>query len=181
MKPYRILALSGSLRSNSYNSAVNQALQPLAPAHIQIVLFERMADIPLFNPDLASAMPDVIYHLKAEVDAADGLIISSPEYAHGISGVMKNALDWLVSGEEFIDKPVLLINTSPRAIHAQAALKEVLQTMSGIVLEPSLEIPLLGSGLDTSGIINHAEFSNMLTQALTQFCTCMDRLNINKN
>ncbi len=182
MKPYRLLALSGSLRSSSYNTATTQALQHLAPTNIQVALFEKMANIPLFNPDLeAHSTPETVQQLKAAIAAADGLVISSPEYAHGISGVMKNALDWLVSGEEFIDKPIMLINTSPRATHAQAALKEVLQTMSGIILIPTTDIPLLGSGLDVHGLMHHAELSNTLAQALHQFCTAIEGLNLHKN
>lgn len=60
--------------------------------------------------------------LKSSLNTSSGLILASPEYAHGISGPMKNALDWLVSGTEFIHLPIMLINTSPRASHAQVAL-----------------------------------------------------------
>ncbi|MDF5726788.1 MAG: NAD(P)H-dependent oxidoreductase, partial [Rhizonema sp. PD38] len=82
-----------------------------------------------------------------------GLVISSPEYAHGIPGVLKNALDWLVSGEEFIGKPIALFNASPRAIYATASLTEIVTTMAGrIVPEACLTISLLGKNLDAAGI-----------------------------
>jgi chromate reductase, NAD(P)H dehydrogenase (quinone) len=74
---------------------------------------------------------------------ADGLLISSPEYAHGVPGVLKNALDWLVSSLEFPGKPVALINTSPRSVYVQASLAETLTTMSAsLISDPSFVVPI---------------------------------------
>lgn len=85
---------------------------------------------------------------------------------------MKNALDWLVSGIEFPYKPIMLINTSPRASHALGALKEVLATMSGIVIESAcVSIPLLSSKLDKDGILSSVEMSNALKAGLEVFCS----------
>ena len=84
-----------------------------------MILFEHLGILPLFNPDLDDMHIAEVKLLRDAVQQADGLMIASPEYAHGISGVMKNALDWLVSDENFPGKPVLLLNTSPRASHAQ--------------------------------------------------------------
>src|SRR6185503_483846 len=93
--------------------------------------------------------------LRSAIAGSSALLVASPEYAHGISGVMKNALDWLVSFEGFVDKPIALINTSPRATHAYEALREVLQTMSAaIVPEASVTIPLLGAGLTEDDMVN---------------------------
>ncbi len=87
-----------------------------------------------------------------------------------ISSVLKNALDWLVSEETFPSMPVALFNTSPRATHVQIALREVITTMSGNIIESaSASIPLLGSNLDVDGIINHSEISHVLVQAINLF------------
>lgn len=98
-------------------------------------------------------------------------MIASPEYAHGISGPMKNAPDWLVSGDEFPGKRVMLINTSPLAGHAEQALREVIRTMSGIVVERAyVSIPLLGSNLDKSGIVQNTDLASALGSGLIEFC-----------
>src|SRR5690349_18700927 len=117
----RILAISGSLRATSTNTAALKAAALIAPAPIKIALFDAIGSLPLFNPDAELDMPSSVAAFRAAVGAADGLLIASPEYAHGVSGVIKNALDWLVSGEEFVNKPVALINASPRATHAYEA------------------------------------------------------------
>jgi NAD(P)H-dependent FMN reductase len=140
----RVLALSGSLRAASLNTACCQAAAVLAPPGVNVVL-HRLGELPLYNPDLEAVMPVSAAKLRAAVAAADALLIASPEYAHGISGVLKNALDWLVSDERFPGKHVALVNTSPRAHHAWDATAETLRTMSArLVPAASLELPLLG-------------------------------------
>jgi len=106
VKKIRILALSGSLRKKSYNTAILHAASKLAPAGMEIVVFNEIKNLPLFNPDREDDNILVVNKLLKEVEISNGLIISSPEYAHGISGVLKNALDWLVSSEQFPYIPV---------------------------------------------------------------------------
>lgn len=151
----RILAISGSLRANSSNTSALQALSLLAPAGTKVVVYEGLGQLPLYNPDFDTAeLPATVAALRHEIALGEGLIICSPEYAHGIAGAMKNALDWLVSGIEFPGKPVALINTSPRAEHAQAQLREILRTMSAHVIEEaSIAVPLLGRNLNAEGIV----------------------------
>ena len=99
------LAISGSLRKGSSNTAALRAAARLAPDDVRIVLFEGIADLPFFNPDLDLAeVPGAVASFRAVIGGADGLLISSPEYARGVAGVMKNALDWLVASLEFPDK-----------------------------------------------------------------------------
>jgi NAD(P)H-dependent FMN reductase len=143
-----ILAISGSLRAASLNSALLRTAQRLAPDGVDIQLCTFVGDLPLFNPDLQDMPPMSVMALQMQVAAADALLIASPEYAHGVTGAVKNLLDWLVSFEPFVNKPVAVLNASPRAHHADAALRETLRTMSAALVEPaSLSIPLLGSSL----------------------------------
>jgi NAD(P)H-dependent FMN reductase len=140
-----VLALSGSLRAGSINSAFCRVVARLAPPTIRVTVFSGLGDLPLFNPDLEDGPPEPVRLFRSAILKSDALLIASPEYAHGISGVMKNALDWLVSFEGVVNKPVALVNTSPRARHAYDALQEVLHTMSTDIIEDaSRPIALLG-------------------------------------
>ena len=180
MESIKLLALSGSLRKASYNTAAIRALKRLAPDHIDIVIGS-IGELPLFNPDREGEHILALEELNSSLRLADGLIVASPEYAHGISGPMKNALDWLVSGVEFPYKPIMLINTSPRALHAQEALKEVLATMSGNVIEKScVSIPLLSSELDVDGIVQSKEIASALRAGLEELCMAIGTQKLDK-
>lgn len=160
---FHILALSGSLRAASLNSALLRVAARQVPPGISLRLFEGLGQLPLFNPDLEAAPGRAVQDLRAAVARADALIIASPEYAHGVSGVIKNALDWLVSCEPFAFKRVAVLNASPRASHADAALRETLRTMAAdIVEEASLTIPLLGRGWDEPAMLQSDEVSGAL-------------------
>ena len=95
------LTISGSLRAASSNTAALEALPLLTTPGISIVPYRRLAGLPAFNPDLdGELLPKAVRELRTLVGGADGLIISSPEYARGIAGALKNLLDWLVGGSE---------------------------------------------------------------------------------
>jgi chromate reductase len=139
----KILALCGSLRAASINSALLRAAARLAPPGIEFTLYDGVRDLPHFNPDLEADLPPPAAALRAAVEGADALVIASPEYAHGVTGSIKNALDWLVGSEAFAGKPVAVLNESPRACHADAALRETLRTMAAVIVEAaSRTIPL---------------------------------------
>ena len=162
-----ILALSGSLRAASINSALLRATARLAGPGVQVQVSHGVGQLPLFNPDLDPAQQPAVCALYAEVHAADALLIASPEYAHGISGAMKNALDWLVSFEPFVNKPVAVLNASPRAHIADAALREVLKTMSAVIVEAaSISFPLLGAHLSEDAMVADPSVSHTIQQAL---------------
>lgn len=150
----RLLAISGSLRAASSNTAVLQALARLAPAGVEVTLYDGLRWLPAFDPDDDGPVPpSPVAALRAGVAAADALVVSSPEYARGVAGALKNALDWLVGGPELPGKRIALVNTSPRAVHAAAALRLTLETMAGRVVEEAcVTLPLLGRGLDAEAI-----------------------------
>lgn len=166
-----LLALSGSLRAGSYNKAALRTLQQLAPEGVAVTLYEGLGALPHFNPDVEmSALPDSVADLRRRVAAADGVVIACPEYAHGIPGSFKNALDWLVGCSDFPGKPVMLVNTAPRASQAQAALREVLATMlARLVPEADVTIDLrdaeAGAAL-RSGLMTFAGMCRSIADAM---------------
>jgi NAD(P)H-dependent FMN reductase len=140
----RILAISGSLRAASSNTALVRAVAALAAEPIEVDVYDGLADVPPFNPDIADDdAPPEVAAFRRRLDGADAVLISSPEYAHGVPGVLKNALDWIVGSGELIDKPIGLVNASPRAAYAYAALAETLTVMSGrLMAGASIIIPV---------------------------------------
>ena len=141
MRPLTVLAISGSLRKASLNTAMLTMAAACAPPGMQVKLCDGLVALPLFNPDLEPNEPAAVARLRHDIAAADAVLVASPEYAHGVSGVMKNALDWMVASGVFVDKPVVLWNASPRASHALAALRETLTVMSAnLIAEAELEL-----------------------------------------
>ena len=172
-RPVRLLAISGSLRRASINTAVLEAMAVLAPGDVQIALYRDLAELPAFNPDDdedGGAPPAPVRVLRDLVAASDGIIIAAPEYAHGVAGALKNALDWLVASDALPGKPVALINTAPRAFHAQAALRETLATMSArLVPEAFATLPSIGAPMDRGSILADERSALLLREALAAF------------
>jgi chromate reductase len=158
------LTISGSLRAGSSNTAALEAIALLAPPHVTVRRYHELDILPAFNPDLESGhLPAPVARLRALVGQADAIVISSPEYARGMAGALKNMLDWLVGALEFPGKPVALITTSQRAEYAPEQLKLVLTTMSARIVEPAcITLPLLGKTLTAGGIAADSVLSRQL-------------------
>jgi NAD(P)H-dependent FMN reductase len=167
----QLLAISGSLRAASTNTTLLKAAAALAPGDVPLHIYDGLGDLPHFNPDLDkdpphAAVDEFRFHLRKSA----GVIISTPEYAHGVPGVLKNALDWLVASGELYEKPVALFSASPRASYAQASIKETLTVMTArVVPEACIVVPLLGKDLDENEIISDPDFARTLRAALIAF------------
>lgn len=174
--PLRLLAISGSLRARSSNTSLLRLAIEVAPDDMQIVMYDGLASLPHFNPDDDVDVPPApVLDLRARVGEADGLLICSPEYAHGVPGSLKNALDWLVASVELPHKPVALLNASPWATHAQASLVETLTVMSTqVVHEASATIPVARGDVAADGTIASAEIRRALRDALAAFARAID-------
>jgi chromate reductase, NAD(P)H dehydrogenase (quinone) len=135
----KIVGISGSLRRHSSNAALLRAAARVAPDGAQIVTYEGLGELPHFNPDLdaeGERPPATVAELRALLIGADAILISSPEYAHGVPGAFKNMLDWLVSTGDLVGKPVALLNASPvGGEYAQASIVETLRTMNWNVVD----------------------------------------------
>ncbi|TSE13720.1 NAD(P)H-dependent oxidoreductase [Mesorhizobium intechi] len=167
-----LLAISGSLRAASTNSALVAALARNAPAGCRVTVHDGLGRLPIFNPDdEGERTPREAAELIDAVTGADGIIVSCPEYAHGVPGGLKNALDWLVSRDAAIAKPAMLAHASPRSLFARAALAEIMRTMSFALYEDAmLEIALLGKKPpEFDGILTEPVNVLAMRNALTAF------------
>ena len=164
----RIVAISGSLRAASSNGALVDAAARLGPPELGISVFGGLGELPHFNPDLDDSpqMPPAAARFRQLVGTAAGLIISSPEYAHGIPGSLKNALDWLVGDQHFDGMPIALWSSSPRAVHVQAQLREVLTTITAQIIEEACITVPLGQAPHADRIVADPNVAGTLRLAL---------------
>src|SRR6516164_6874799 len=136
------------------------------PGHVKLTIYHGLGNLPHFNPEIDTEFPPPpVSDFRSQLRNSAGVIISTPEYAHGIPGVLKNALDWLVASGELYEKPVALFSTSPRGRFAHASLIETLTVMMArLIPEAFINVsPPLGMGngeLQVSRGIYHCE-SNM--------------------
>jgi NAD(P)H-dependent FMN reductase len=156
----QILAVSGSLQQRSANAALLHAACKQAPEGVSLVRYEGLAELPAFNPeredDPALA---AVRAWREQLRAADAVLIATPEYAHGMPGALKNALDWVVGSGELVGKPVALWSASPGAtggVRALLSLTQVLSAMNAFVVE-SMMVPQVRQKLDAAGEVADAE------------------------
>jgi chromate reductase len=163
----KVLALCGSLRKHSRSLALLQASANLAASEIEFSIFHNLGNLPLFNPDLEHDVPASVQALWQAIGDADAILIASPEYAHGVTGTIKNALDWLVGYMPFTGKPVAVFNPSHRAEHADAALQEILTTMNAqLIADACLRIPVTACQLSAEELANTDPYRNLISTAL---------------
>jgi NAD(P)H-dependent FMN reductase len=168
VSPISLFAVCGSLRASSSNRTLLQAAAALAPADVTVRLSEHLAALPHFNPDLdGDARPAAAEAWRRAVGSADGLLLSTPEYAHGLPGAFKNGLDWLVSDPALLHKPIAIWNVSARGTYAQASLVEILRTMSTRIVEAAgVTLPLLDQPLQPAALTGTPAIRDMLRDAL---------------
>ena len=126
----KFLAISGSARRASTNTAMLYALQSAAGSTYAVSIHDRVGELPVFSPDLEENPPREVAALARAIADADGLILASPEYIRSIPGGLKNAIDWLVSRNEVIGKPIVLAHASHRGDDMLQQLRVVLATLS---------------------------------------------------
>jgi NAD(P)H-dependent FMN reductase len=170
-KTFSILGVSGSLRKSSVNTTFLRAMQRLCPAGYVLDIYPSLQDIPLFNPDVdETEVPShSVAFWRTSLHRADMVLLVSPEYAHGVTGVIKNALDWIVSSGELTDKPLAFPNLSVRTDLAWQQLAETLKVM-GCQLIPecsphaSLTSPLVLPETSHQKLLENGEMVERLQQ-----------------
>ncbi|OXM83660.1 NADPH-dependent FMN reductase [Paenibacillus rigui] len=158
MNKKKILAVSGSLRQQSSNTAILQAAARIGYDRFEFTMYNGMGTLPHFNPEMdleGDAEPAPVKELRSLLRAADGVLICTPEYANGVPGSLKNALDWIVSSGEFYDKPTAAISASPNPLggdKAHASLLLTLKMLTAKIAEgATLMIPMVSKKLNAAG------------------------------
>ena len=178
----RILAISGSLRARSSSTSLARALATLAPTGAELVLFDGLADIPPFDPDddqEGDVPPPAVAKLRTALGAADAVVICTPEYAFGVPGVLKNALDWTVASGDFADKPTAAISSSPSDLGGDKAHASLLLTLgamqSKLVERGGVIVPFVRKKLDAAGNLTDASTVAAIREMLTELAAIVAR------
>lgn len=125
-KKIKILAIPGSLRPNSSNHKIINAIQVLEVAHADMITYNDLGKLPHFD----DREYEIVEEWRNKIKGADAVLLCMPEYAFGVPGSLKNALDWTVSSGEFYEKPVALITASSSGVKAHAAMQQTLTALS---------------------------------------------------
>ncbi|WP_159467489.1 NADPH-dependent FMN reductase [Dyadobacter sp. 3J3] len=170
MKSIQILAISGSLRRTSTNTHILKAIGEMADKSIDFQIFEGLDTFPHFNPEVAEDNESVS-RFRTKIKEADGIIICTPEYAFGVPGVLKNALDWTVSTGEFNKKPVAVISASPLNTGGDKALASLLLTFTALGTVKNeksyLSIPNIKQKISQEGKLTDHALQNQLKLILS--------------
>jgi len=185
MSRRRVLALAGSLRRGSLNRRLLEAAVELAPPGIELVVYDALAEVPLFDEDLEQATdggPEGVRRLRAAIAGADAVVIATPEYNQSIPGVLKNALDWLSRGPGvpvLEGKPVAVVGVTAGRWGtrlAQAALRQVLFAMEARVLPaPNLYLANGGAIFDADGRLTDPSTTATLGAILERLASFIER------
>lgn len=169
----KILAISGSTKAISTNALYITAIARLLGEEDMVTNFPSIADIPHFNPDLDSVNPpQIICDLRKSIQLSDGIIISTPEYAMGLPGSLKNLLDWTVSSASFSGKPVLALVASTQG---EKAYQSIIDTLTIIEARISpLLISFAKAKITSEAVIIENETSDLLRSLVHSFVASME-------
>ncbi len=134
MGPMKILAISGSLRADSTNSKLLQFMRATAPADVEIAIFEGLAQLPHFNPDIEATgpTPPAVQQWRSMIERSDALLVASPEYGHSLPGVLKNAIDWVICSGQLERKIVAVTTAAAGPERGRRGLAALLQALGAV-------------------------------------------------
>ena len=180
--PFQVVGVAGSLRQGSFNRALLRAAQQLAPVAVQIRIYD-LSEIPLFNEDVERAgIPSAVARLRAAVAEADGFLVATPEYNHGVPGVMKNAFDWLSRppGKSVLNgKPAAIVGASPGITGAARAQSQLRQsfvfTNTPVLPQPEVLVGRAHEKFDSDGRLTDDTTRKFLLLLLEEFAHWIGR------
>ncbi len=170
----KVVALSGSLRKGSLNTALIHAAQKLAPAGMTIELAD-ISDLPLYNADIDTATPPAsVKRLRDQIAAADALLFSVAEYNYSISGVLKNAIDWAsrpMGTASLLGKPTAMMGASPSSLgsaRAQYHLRQICVFNNMFPInKPEVLVSMAHQKFDEAGNLKDETAKDLIKQLLT--------------
>lgn len=152
-KKINLLAVSGSLRATSSNSILIKEIQKWAPANVELTVYQHLAELPAFDDSMEPSASVIAW--RRMLTAADGVLICSPEYAFGVPGALKNAIDWTVGSGELVGKPLALITAASNGDKAHAAWLQIFSALSAdIPANGALLIPFIRSKFNEKGEVS---------------------------
>jgi chromate reductase len=165
-----IFAIPGSLRAGSSNHSILKIIGDMLPGDINYQIYDGLSSIPPFDPGLDNnTPPQTVTALRNLITNADAVIICTPEYAYGVPGQLKNAIDWMVSSGSFSGKLTALITASTGGENAHTALLKILGAVDAIVPEEAtLLISYIRSKMNTEGIITDKETAEGIQQLVVE-------------
>jgi len=179
----KVLGISGSLRRDSYNSALLRAAAERLPAGVELVEYERLREIPPYDADIEEeGTPAVVEELRQAVREADAVLIATPEYNHSIPGQLKNALDWVsrpAGKSALMGKPAAAIGASTGmfgAVWAQAEVRKVLGALGGRVVEGELPVARAQEQYQDGRLELAPEQSEQLSEILAELASEVEEL-----
>jgi chromate reductase, NAD(P)H dehydrogenase (quinone) len=170
----KVLGISGSLREGSYNTGLIRAAASMLPPGAELEPFERLREIPPYVEGEEQAPPEAVVALKRAIEAADAVLIATPEYNHSIPGSLKNALDWVsrpLAANPMRNKPALVVGASTGmfgAVWAQAETRKVLGALGARVLDEELPVARAPDAFDDGGALADPELRARLAELLGQ-------------
>jgi chromate reductase, NAD(P)H dehydrogenase (quinone) len=178
----RVIGVAGSLRAGSYNRALLRAAQEMAPGALRIEVAD-LIDLPMFNADVdARGTPAAVTELRMLIRDADGLLLVTPEYNHGVPGVLKNAIDWLsqpLRGNVLEGKPTAIMGASTGlagTARAQSQLRQsFVLTNTPVMLQPEVLVGRAQERFDTGGRLTDEPTRRFLGLFLDQFAAWLVR------
>ncbi|SRR5258706_7578009 len=167
----KILAICGSTRKTSSNLNLINAIVELTQEKFEISIFEGLEGIPHFNPDLDNETPpETVKSFRKQLREADGILICTPEYAMGVPGTLKNAIDWTVSSCEFSHKPLALITASSQGENGHESLLKTLRIIeSNITDETQLVISYVKTKVSRDNKITDSPTLEQVNSLLNSF------------
>ncbi|MBO9199620.1 MULTISPECIES: NADPH-dependent FMN reductase [Niastella] len=169
----KILAVSGSLRATSTNSLLVKEVQKWAPSNVEITIYQGLATLPAFDDQEPT---EAVISWRQQLADADGILICSPEYAFGVPGTLKNAIEWTVRSGELVNKPLALITAASSGDKAHAAWLQIFSALSSdIPAGGALLIPFIRTKFNENGEVSDAATKEAILNTLQALIQTIDQ------